>query len=317
MSRVGVVLVAWEENAHLLRRAVEDWRRQLPAPETICAVVNGEHEIRSGADYEVVTGENLGFAGGVNRGARRLAEAGIDVMIVANLDLHLLSSRTADVLVHGLVTHPDAFAFSPGIVFWPRIDLVWYRGGQLLRPSWVTRHPGMGRRWRGGGGVRPTEFFSGCLAALRLGRFLELGGFDERLLAYYEDVELSFRARQRGWPSYLLDLALAGHEKEPGQGFRAHEAFLHARNASALRSRYESGWSRHLGELEARLLRSWLLLRRGDRQVRKAWMLGERGLVSAVRAVEMLRPGNRSTVVGPVCSTKANPRAPGAGVMRR
>jgi GT2 family glycosyltransferase len=49
-------------------------------------------------------------------------------------------------------------------------------------------------------------------AAYRLAVFRELGGFDETLFAYWEDVELALRFREAGWRCVLANDALASHE---------------------------------------------------------------------------------------------------------
>nr|MBA2384673.1 glycosyltransferase family 2 protein [Actinomycetota bacterium] len=52
----------------------------------------------------------------------------------------------------------------------------------------------------------------GGAAAYRLPVFKELGGFDETLFAYWEDVDLALRFRQAGWSCALARGARAVHE---------------------------------------------------------------------------------------------------------
>ena len=52
----------------------------------------------------------------------------------------------------------------------------------------------------------------GGAAAYRLGAFQELGGFDEALFAYWEDVDLALRFREAGWRCALAPAARALHE---------------------------------------------------------------------------------------------------------
>ena len=52
----------------------------------------------------------------------------------------------------------------------------------------------------------------GGAAAYRLPAFLELGGFDETLFAYWEDVDLALRFREAGWRCVLAPGARALHE---------------------------------------------------------------------------------------------------------
>ncbi len=52
----------------------------------------------------------------------------------------------------------------------------------------------------------------GCLGAYRRDLFLEIGGFEALFLPFYwEDADLSYRARKRGWKCYYQPLAKAEH----------------------------------------------------------------------------------------------------------
>jgi GT2 family glycosyltransferase len=59
----------------------------------------------------------------------------------------------------------------------------------------------------------PREVFgaSGAAALYRLQMLREVGGFDERFFAYYEDADLAWRARMRGWRCVYEPTAIAYH----------------------------------------------------------------------------------------------------------
>ena len=52
----------------------------------------------------------------------------------------------------------------------------------------------------------------GAFFLIRRGLFEQLGGFDERFFVYFEDVDLSLRARKAGWQSFYLAEAQAYHK---------------------------------------------------------------------------------------------------------
>ena len=60
---------------------------------------------------------------------------------------------------------------------------------------------------------RTEEVFAGCGASLLLRRamLVNIGAFDERFFMYYEDTELSWRARSRGWKVVYAAPAIARH----------------------------------------------------------------------------------------------------------
>jgi GT2 family glycosyltransferase len=60
---------------------------------------------------------------------------------------------------------------------------------------------------------QPQEVFgaSGAAALYRLEMLRDVGGFDERFFAYYEDADLAWRARMRGWRCVYEPAAIAYH----------------------------------------------------------------------------------------------------------
>jgi hypothetical protein len=58
----------------------------------------------------------------------------------------------------------------------------------------------------------------GAFVLMRRSLFTELGGFDERYFLYFEDVDLAFRARRRGWPSYFLSNVRVRHAENVSSG---------------------------------------------------------------------------------------------------
>jgi GT2 family glycosyltransferase len=59
----------------------------------------------------------------------------------------------------------------------------------------------------------PAEVFGACGAGAMLRRELidDIGGFDERLFMYYEDLDLAWRARLRGWKFMYEPRAIVHH----------------------------------------------------------------------------------------------------------
>ena len=69
----------------------------------------------------------------------------------------------------------------------------------------------------------------GAFLLVRFDRFLALGGMDERFRLYYEDVDLCYRFRQRGWRTFYFPAVTVVHQharssaaKPFGQAWRWH-----------------------------------------------------------------------------------------------
>jgi N-acetylglucosaminyl-diphospho-decaprenol L-rhamnosyltransferase len=81
-----------------------------------------------------------------------------------------------------------------------------------------------GGAWRGlvvrrrpGTGLRPVDWASAAVLVLRPTAIREVGGFDERIFMYGEDLDLCARLRTRGWRVGLAQSALASHLISSGE----------------------------------------------------------------------------------------------------
>src|SRR5204862_4648010 len=94
-----------------------------------------------------------------------------------------------------------------------------YDAGDVLRRDGVCEQRGRRRR-DDGSWDEPGEVFSACAGAAlyRRAAVLDAGGFDERLFAYMEDVELGLRLRLAGWSCRWEPRAVARHAGEGSSG---------------------------------------------------------------------------------------------------
>lgn len=78
--------------------------------------------------------------------------------------------------------------------------------------------------------MESTEIFSPCAAAALYSReaFLEVGGFDEDLFSYYEDVDLGFRLRLAGYRALYVADALVEHVGSAALGIRSDFTFYYS-----------------------------------------------------------------------------------------
>ena len=73
------------------------------------------------------------------------------------------------------------------------------------------------------------EIFGPCAAAglYRRAAFLEVGGFDASYFCYFEDVDLAFRLRLRGYRSRYVPEAVVHHVGSALSGYRSDFAVFH------------------------------------------------------------------------------------------
>lgn len=293
--RLAVALVVYRQSDNEIRQTLNLLSTLDGGPYPVYIVVNEEHRVLPLHNSYVrilLPGFNLGFCGGVNLAAREAVADGATHLLLLNFDTHNLEPNVATRLSDVMRAHDDCAYVSPAIMLWPKANQVWYRGGVIVRPFWLTRHPGIGSAWSGpSAGVRRTDYFTGCCALMELEAFCSVGGFDEQLFMYYDEVDLATRTAQKlGKYSYLLDEPLLAHEKL-GRGFNANEAFYHARNSRVLLHRYERGFRLLVGRLGLTLTTPLQLYRCATPEIRAAYRRGRR--VSITRLVCL--PANQAS----------------------
>lgn len=156
---------------------------------------------------------NLGFAGGVNVGVRYAMERRSEFVLLLNNDA-VAEEGWADHLIKALRNNPSLGIATSKITTMDNPPVLDSTGEQFS--SWGLPFP----RGRGKTDVAKYDSdgnsgifgASGGASAYRVRMLDDIGLFDEDFFAYYEDVDLSFRARLAGWQvSYVPD-AVAKHQ---------------------------------------------------------------------------------------------------------
>ncbi|UGS37425.1 glycosyltransferase family 2 protein [Capillimicrobium parvum] len=195
--RVAAVVPNWN-GARWLPGCLAALRAQERPFDAIVVVDNGSVDESAdglGADVRVVRlGENRGFAVAANRGIDAAVDC--DAVALVNSDVVLAPdwlARTAGALGDGVAAVASKMVAldDPGL-----LDDT----GDFLRRDGVCEQRGRGRRDDGRWDA-PGEVFAACAGAAlyRRAAVLGVGGFDERLFSYLEDVDLGLRLRLAGW----------------------------------------------------------------------------------------------------------------------
>lgn len=240
---VAVVIPSWN-TLGLLPRCLGSLRDQ-GAEIELLVVDNGssdgsvEYLEREGVPH-VALPANSGFAAAVNLGVSRTGSAAI---LVLNADT-ILEPGCAGLLADALEADPSLGGVGPRILQLeegaegppPVASARIYSAGQALTADGRAIELGAGEPQRREPPAR-REVFGVCGAACLLRRelFSELGGYDERYFAFYEDVDLNLRARIAGRRFEYLPEAVVWHVGNAAwsEGFErpsAENARLVARN---------------------------------------------------------------------------------------
>lgn len=160
-----------------------------------------------GRVHYILNEKNLGFAAGMNVGIRYALSRGARYVWILNDDA--IVSRDALSALVAVATSSAAPVFLSPLIRTPS-GKVWFAGGRIdwLRMRAVhTGHPS---------GIREkapyvTGYLSGCALFLSRDGIGRTGLFDEGYFLYYEDADLSVRAKKAGVDLLVVPEAVVAH----------------------------------------------------------------------------------------------------------
>jgi N-acetylglucosaminyl-diphospho-decaprenol L-rhamnosyltransferase len=197
-----VVIPTWNGREMLARalRALADEPADIMVVDNASADDTAAFVRREFPDVRLLAlGENVGFGRAVNAG---VAESAAEAVVLLNNDVIVEPGFV------GAITAPfadPAVGMVAGLTTIPGSGAVDGFGIELDR--------GLAAYNRGRAGSAPGRLAmpSGGAAAYRRAAFAQVGGFDERLFAYGEDVDLGLRLRAAGWRAAEARAARAMH----------------------------------------------------------------------------------------------------------
>lgn len=276
-GRVAAVVVDYEAADHLggcVRSILDEGVTE------VVVVENGDPGPARRALGEVaaavpllVTGRNLGYGAGTNRGLAATAGTpggvasdgraaagpsggeGSELVLVCNPDLRLHPGAVA-AMVAALDAEPTWALVGPRMLtaegaVYPSVrsfpSMVDAAGHALLSPFRPDNR--FSRRYRPAeaGGDRPGEagWVSGACFLARRAAMEELGGFDEAYFMFAEDMDLCWRARQAGWGIGVQPAAVVTHVEGVSRSRHPYRMLLaHHRSALRFAARTSTGWRR-------------------------------------------------------------------------
>ena len=227
LADLSVVIPSWntrERLAHCLRHLADAQRRGVELIVVDDASSDGSAECVAGEFEHVLllcNEENLGFAASVNRGARRASRRWL---LLLNADTEVLPGALETLLAF-LASHPEYAAAAPRLLDWDGST----QASCMAFPGWATPlffGTPLERIWPESRELRryflrsfdhrhDADVLQPPAAALLIARkeFSELGGLDESLPLFFNDVDLCRRLAARKRPIRFLADATVRHEK--------------------------------------------------------------------------------------------------------
>ncbi len=225
-QRVSIIVINWN-GKQFLQDCIQSIEMQTYQDTELVVLDNcstdGSRELLSHLDgnyHLVLSDKNLGYCGGANLGIR---STNGEYVLIMNPDVLL----HPDFLTHLLTAaqqNPEVGILSGKLLRFDKRTLD--STGQFLRKNMSPRERGYDEVDIGQYD-RPGYVFSSCGAVVLYRRSMleaiQLGGeyFDETYFAFYEDLDLGWRAQLSGWKAYYVPEAIAYHYR--GGGLSEHK----------------------------------------------------------------------------------------------
>ena len=175
---------------------------------------------------------NEGYAAACNRGLAAFADA--DTVVFLNNDVVVAPDAIA-LLAKALAERPAAGLAGPVVAYYDDPTRIWSAGGSVHPWLGYTRHHAFNAR-SAPSELRAVDFINGCTIAIRRDLAARLGGLDASYFHYFEDTDISARARSLGYDCLVVPAARVQHKISASAGERgsnrmnATQAYYFARN---------------------------------------------------------------------------------------
>ncbi len=160
----------------------------------------------------IETGANLGFAGGNNAGMKDAIKRGADYLLLLNSDV-IIPKDILVRLVKIAEGNPKIGLLSPKMYFakgyefhkdrYKQTDLgkvFWYAGGIIDRDNIYSSHRGVDEVDHGQYDKQQnTDIANGACVLIKRQVVKNIGYLREKYFMYWEDADLSERAKRKGW----------------------------------------------------------------------------------------------------------------------
>ena len=160
--------------------------------------------------------ENLGFCGGCNAGIEQAFAEGADYIMLLNNDA-LVSPDLVEKLLGAYEKLENPGAVSPVIFKYPETKNIWFSIARW-ESDWKTGEAkfrlALDEDYESLKDKNPyeTEFACGCCLFVSTKVVREVGVFDERYFAFYDEAEWCARMKKKGFASYIVPTAFMYHK---------------------------------------------------------------------------------------------------------
>lgn len=175
--------------------------------------------------------ENVGFAGGMNIGIDTAMENNADYVLIHNNDTYV-KDDFLEKLFDFLERNKNVGIVSPKIYFAKGYEfhkdryksnelgkVIWYAGGKIDWNNVIGHNMGVDEVDYGEFNKDlEMDFATGCSMLIRTDLIKKVGKFNEKYFLYYEDADLSVRAKKSGFKVCFVSSSVVWHKNAGSAG---------------------------------------------------------------------------------------------------
>jgi hypothetical protein len=199
--------------------------------------------------------ENFGFSGGNNIGIKQALKNNADYVLILNNDT-FVAPDFLNQLIKAAEKNQNAGILVPKIYFAPEFEyhkerysekekgkVFWYAGGKMDWKNVIGSNRGVDEVDKGQfEKSEETEMATGCCMLIRREVLERIGNFDENYFLYYEDADLTMRAKNNGFKIIYVPSSIVWHKNagSTGGSGSALQDYYITRNRLLFGSKYAS-----------------------------------------------------------------------------
>ena len=213
-SSVAVIIVNWKKYDFTLKCIESVLNSSFKNFKII--LIDNEHqkgvfdELKKNEKIHIIKNENNeGFAKANNQGIKYSINNGFDYVLLLNNDT-VIKNDLIDLLIKQSIQLNQKI-IQPLILNYDKTK-VWNAGGKINNffGTFETIKKGVSfKNFKGNKNF--TEWFTGCCILIKSEIFDEVGFFDERFFAYYEDIDFSIRLKEHRYSIAMMNDSYLQH----------------------------------------------------------------------------------------------------------
>lgn len=200
MKKIGIVTITYN-SAHVIEPFMQCILAQTHTHFTLYIIDNISSDttlelIKNYRDDRIViiaNKENVGVAAGNNQGIKKALDDNCDELLIINNDVEF-ENTLIEKLSHQLnVLHCSLIA--PKMMYYPETSLIWWAGTKFKESEGcMTNHIGIQQEDKGQfDSIEKMDYAPTCCVLIKKEVINEVGYFDEKYFAYYDDTDFFYR----------------------------------------------------------------------------------------------------------------------------